>query len=186
MRARSFRYRVIFRFVLNLARNTILDGSTETNGIFMSITKLWIVIGCIAALVFIAVIQAGCTIYKSSRKPSKHHKVRMVVCCYFWFLFRSRRISSRRVVSKNVNWVFTANKNNSVIFEYYKLRGDVVTPCYKWVHWKVNIYLIAYNGFFCVNILKHSICCKPPREKTLKCSYCITATNYNLNFITNT
>lgn len=41
----------------------------------MSITKLWIVVGCISALVIIAIIQAGCTIYRTSRKPVKHHKV---------------------------------------------------------------------------------------------------------------
>ena len=37
---------------------------------FLTSTKLYIVIACIAALVLVAVVQASCTIYKMATKPS--------------------------------------------------------------------------------------------------------------------
>jgi hypothetical protein len=52
-----------------------MEGESQKGGLLLSATKLYIVIGCIAALVLIAVIQAGCTIYKTVRNPSSHHKV---------------------------------------------------------------------------------------------------------------
>ena len=54
-----------------------VDESADNQDLLLSATKLYIVIGCIAALVFIAIIQAGCTIYKAVRRPSSHHKVRI-------------------------------------------------------------------------------------------------------------
>ena len=37
---------------------------------FLTSTKLYIVIACIAALVLVAIVQASCTIYKMATKPS--------------------------------------------------------------------------------------------------------------------
>lgn len=47
----------------------------EASSFWLSMTKLYVVIGCIVALVVIAIIQAGCTIYKTSRGSSVNHKV---------------------------------------------------------------------------------------------------------------
>lgn len=41
--------------------------------------KLWIVIGCVSALIVLALIQAGLTIYKVTGKTSSHK-----VSCGFW------------------------------------------------------------------------------------------------------
>ncbi|KAI5708161.1 hypothetical protein M8J77_017190 [Diaphorina citri] len=55
--------------------STLSDESKEGGaGIFVSATKLYIVLGCIAALVFVALIQAGCTLYKTLRHPPTQHK----------------------------------------------------------------------------------------------------------------
>lgn len=38
----------------------------------LSETRLFIVLGCIAALVLVALLQATCTIYKTSKKSNRH------------------------------------------------------------------------------------------------------------------
>ena len=64
-----------------------VDDESQEGGVLLSATKLYIVIGCIAALVLIAVIQAGCTIYKTVRNPSSYHKVSsMLIALVFFFL----------------------------------------------------------------------------------------------------
>lgn len=55
--------------------NTFPLEENSNDSILLSATKLWIVIGCISALVFIAIVQAGCTIYKTARRPRPNHKV---------------------------------------------------------------------------------------------------------------
>nr|XP_024214773.1 uncharacterized protein LOC106679441 isoform X2 [Halyomorpha halys] len=40
----------------------------------LSVTKLWVVIGCIIALLIVAVMQAGCTIYKTMNSTGSKHK----------------------------------------------------------------------------------------------------------------
>ena len=45
------------------------DYDSDSAG-FLTSTKLYIVIACIASLVFIAILQACCTIYKMSKKSS--------------------------------------------------------------------------------------------------------------------
>lgn len=53
------------------------DSSTISSGFFdMPSTKLYIVLGCIAALVLVALVQAGCTVYRATgRRNSNRHKV---------------------------------------------------------------------------------------------------------------
>ena len=47
-------------------------GSEEaSNEGILSSTKLYIVIACIVALLFIALVQATCTIYRITRKPTQ-------------------------------------------------------------------------------------------------------------------
>lgn len=59
-----------------MTSNIIPDASTDDNGFFkLTEAKLYIVLGCIAALVLVALVQAGCTIYKASGKSSANHKV---------------------------------------------------------------------------------------------------------------
>lgn len=55
---------------------------TESDSQWLSSTKLYLVIGCIIALVIIAVIQAGCTIYKTVRGSSSSHKVCRVLIVF--------------------------------------------------------------------------------------------------------
>ncbi|ERL91743.1 hypothetical protein D910_09069, partial [Dendroctonus ponderosae] len=52
------------------------DGSTVSSGFFdMPSTKLYIVLGCIAALVLVALVQAGCTVYRATgRRNANRHK----------------------------------------------------------------------------------------------------------------
>jgi len=60
-----------------------VDDESQKGGVLLSATKLYIVIGCIAALVLIAVIQAACTIYKTVRNPSPYHKVSGMLTALF-------------------------------------------------------------------------------------------------------
>lgn len=55
----------------------------------LSVTKLWVVIGCIIALLVVAVMQAGCTIYKTMHSTGSKHKV---VNSNFWVLFNQTMI----------------------------------------------------------------------------------------------
>lgn len=58
--------------------NNILDASEQESGTsFFSFPehKLYIVLGCIAALILVAIIQASCTIYKAVGTSSSSHKV---------------------------------------------------------------------------------------------------------------
>lgn len=56
--------------------NVISDSSSTANAFFdLSGTKLYIVLGCLAALILLALVQASCTIYRSSKKPVLSHKV---------------------------------------------------------------------------------------------------------------
>ncbi|VEN42624.1 unnamed protein product [Callosobruchus maculatus] len=56
--------------------NAIPDASsTKEDGFFnLSEAKLYIVLGCIGALVLVAIIQAGCTIYRATARSSANHK----------------------------------------------------------------------------------------------------------------
>ncbi|XP_030757105.1 uncharacterized protein LOC115882976 isoform X4 [Sitophilus oryzae] len=56
------------------------DGSTISSGWFdMPSTKLYIVLGCIAALVLVALVQAGCTVYKATgRRRANRHKDHLI------------------------------------------------------------------------------------------------------------
>jgi len=73
-----------------------VDDESQEGGPLLSATKLYIVIGCIAALVLIAVIQAGCTIYKTVRNPSSYHKVSGMLTALF-FEFHSEVFFSHSV-----------------------------------------------------------------------------------------
>ncbi|XP_063986475.1 uncharacterized protein LOC135167306 isoform X4 [Diachasmimorpha longicaudata] len=44
------------------------DDSIRSNDLLMGATKLYVVIGCVAALVAVALLQASCTVYKATRK----------------------------------------------------------------------------------------------------------------------
>ncbi|KAB0804717.1 hypothetical protein PPYR_01687 [Photinus pyralis] len=59
----------------SVTSNSIPRASEEQNHFFsLSGTKLYIVLGCLAALVLLALIQASCTIYKTTRKSKSSHK----------------------------------------------------------------------------------------------------------------
>ncbi|KAK9694168.1 hypothetical protein QE152_g33703 [Popillia japonica] len=64
----------------HLTSNIIPDSSSEsaTNFFNLSETKLYIVLGCIAALVLVAIVQASCTIYKTASKSSSSHKDHLI------------------------------------------------------------------------------------------------------------
>ncbi|XP_048508918.1 uncharacterized protein LOC105690351 isoform X2 [Athalia rosae] len=47
------------------------DSGPSATGIFLSSTKLYIVVGCVAALVALALLQATCTLYRSRKRTSK-------------------------------------------------------------------------------------------------------------------
>lgn len=44
------------------------EESTGLNDILLGVTKLYVVIGCVTALVALALLQASCTLYKATRK----------------------------------------------------------------------------------------------------------------------
>ena len=73
-----------------------VEDESQKGGLLLSETKLYIVIGCIAALVLIAVIQAGCTIYKTVRNPSSYHKVSGMLIAFI-FEFHSELLFSHSV-----------------------------------------------------------------------------------------
>jgi len=73
-----------------------VEDESQEGGLLLSATKLYIVIGCIAALVLIAVIQAGCTIYKTVRNTSSYHKVSGMLTALF-FEFHSEFFFSHSV-----------------------------------------------------------------------------------------
>jgi len=63
-----------------------VDDECQEGGLLLSETKLYIAIGCIAALVLIAVTQAGCTTYRTVRHPSSYHKVSGMLTALFFEL----------------------------------------------------------------------------------------------------
>lgn len=67
----------IFNKTISETSNIISDASESgvENFFRLSEAKLYIVIGCLAALILVAILQAGCTIYKASTKSSSSHKV---------------------------------------------------------------------------------------------------------------
>lgn len=67
--------------------NLIENETGESKPFLLSATKLWIVIGCIIALVAVAVVQAGCTIYRTMRSPSPNNKV-ILIENFIYFRFR--------------------------------------------------------------------------------------------------
>lgn len=68
---------LINEFLIISVTSGPVDGESNEGGsdTILSSTKLYIVIGCIAALVFIALLQAGCTIYRTSRGSAPNTKV---------------------------------------------------------------------------------------------------------------
>lgn len=69
----------LFLIIANFAETSnIISDTSESNAenfFRLSETKLYVVIGCLAALILVAIVQAGCTIYKTSAKSSSSHKV---------------------------------------------------------------------------------------------------------------
>lgn len=59
------------------------DDADNNRSLLLSATKLWIVIGCIIALVIVAIVQAGCTIYRTMKHPVPHHKVFILIISSF-------------------------------------------------------------------------------------------------------
>ncbi|KAG8257393.1 hypothetical protein J6590_051092 [Homalodisca vitripennis] len=59
---------------VEITTNLIDDEPSESQTLLLSATKLWIVIGCIIALVAVAIVQAGCTIYRTMKHPSPNNK----------------------------------------------------------------------------------------------------------------
>jgi hypothetical protein len=58
----------------NQFTDTIEENNENSSSSFLQLseTRLYIVLGCIAALVLVALLQATCTIYKTSSKSNKH------------------------------------------------------------------------------------------------------------------
>lgn len=80
--------------------STLPEESKEGGGIFVSATKLYIVLGCIAALVFVALIQAGCTLYRTLRHPPSAHKEHNMVPHSAWKDYSS----SNTNIAANTNY----------------------------------------------------------------------------------
>ena len=57
-------------FFFPVATEPSTESDDEELAGFLTSTKLYIVIACIAALVLVAIVQASCTIYKMATKPS--------------------------------------------------------------------------------------------------------------------
>lgn len=89
-----------------------VEDESQKGGLLLSATKLYIVIGCIAALVLIAVIQAGCTIYKTVRNPSSYHKVSGMLIALF-FEFHSQLLCSHSIYFMPV-CTFSLCKNDHI------------------------------------------------------------------------
>jgi hypothetical protein len=64
----------------SLTSNIVQDASSGSQDNFFNLTeaKLYIVLGCITALVLVAIIQASCTIYKAASKSSSSHKDHLI------------------------------------------------------------------------------------------------------------
>ncbi|GLV40155.1 nahoda [Carabus blaptoides fortunei] len=66
----------------SITSNVIPDESSENYGannfFTLSTVKLYVVLGCIAALVLVAIVQASCTIYKTSHRQSPSHKDHLI------------------------------------------------------------------------------------------------------------
>lgn len=72
----TIKKRPLSNFDLLVVTEPRTDETTEREVAgFLSSTKLYIVIACIAALVLVAIVQASCTIYKMTRKSSTSSKV---------------------------------------------------------------------------------------------------------------
>lgn len=60
------------------------DENGRSSDLFLGATKLYIVVGCVAALLALALLQASCTLYRSSKRRAT--KVRHM-CVGIFFLF---------------------------------------------------------------------------------------------------
>ena len=87
-------YFISINFFLIVLVTADLPKDDSSNDILLSATKLYIVIGCIVALVLVAIIQAGCTIYRTAKSPSPHHKVSFKLVLLF--------IETQRVLFRGV------------------------------------------------------------------------------------
>ncbi|KAK0071382.1 hypothetical protein PV325_013017, partial [Microctonus aethiopoides] len=63
-------YFVIAPSRINAIDDDFYDGDGGSKNILLSETKLYVVIGCVAALVALALLQASCTLYKTTRKKT--------------------------------------------------------------------------------------------------------------------
>ena len=53
--------------------------------LFLDATKLYIVVGCVVALVALALLQASCTLYRSSRRRATKVQYIIILCIYTFF-----------------------------------------------------------------------------------------------------
>lgn len=61
------------------------EETSFTSDLFLDATKLYIVVGCVAALLALALLQASCTLYRSSRRRAT--KVRHYLPFYIFIRF---------------------------------------------------------------------------------------------------
>lgn len=66
------------------------ENDRSSSDLFLGTTKLYIVVGCVAALLALALLQASCTLYRSSKRRAT--KVRLVCVCLCIRTFSSSHI----------------------------------------------------------------------------------------------
>lgn len=101
-----FHINAIILFHFSVTTNIVSDMSTDGANEFWNLpkTRLCIVLGCIAALILVALMQAGCTIYRASSRYKAKHKVtslwmRMLLLVPLPALWASTFINNFRSIS---------------------------------------------------------------------------------------
>nr|XP_031827935.1 uncharacterized protein LOC116424971 isoform X3 [Nomia melanderi] len=82
------------------------EGSSFTSDLFLDQTKLYIVVGCVAALLALVLLQASCTLYRSSR----------------------RRTTKDRLIASNAWKDYASGANTNFAFEAFETEEKAPPP----------------------------------------------------------
>ncbi|XP_076377238.1 uncharacterized protein LOC143259370 [Megalopta genalis] len=82
------------------------EGSSFTSDLFLDPTKLYIVVGCVAALLALVLLQASCTLYRSSR----------------------RRTTKDRLIASNAWKDYASGANTNFAFEAFETEEKAPPP----------------------------------------------------------
>ncbi|XP_015589186.1 uncharacterized protein LOC107264912 isoform X5 [Cephus cinctus] len=86
--------------------------SPSSTGVLLSATKLYIVVGCVAALVALALLQASCTLYRASKRRTT----------------KAKRSLQDQLIAKNAWRDYSSGANTNYAFEAFETEEKAPPP----------------------------------------------------------